>query len=113
MRRRKSPICFDDSIFYKLVADINCYLLQSLPYVLKTGVKEIRIPRSDIDAIQLKRGWFGATVRVRVKSIKWLAGLPDCENGELTLHVARRDRDRAVDFVRVLSPENSPGTPAA
>src|SRR2546421_8060390 len=39
MRPRKSPICFDDSIFYKLVTDISCYLLPSLPYVLKTGVK--------------------------------------------------------------------------
>ncbi|HWW02576.1 MAG TPA: hypothetical protein VNZ64_22955 [Candidatus Acidoferrum sp.] len=71
--------------------------------LLKSDPKEIRIPRAEIDGIRLERGWFGAKVHIRVKSLKWLTDLPGCDNGEVTLQVARRDRDQASDFVRVLS----------
>ena len=70
--------------------------------VLRSGVKEILIPRSEIDVVRLKRGWFGTQVHIRVKSLKWLADLPGRENGEVTLHIARRDRDQAAAFVQVL-----------
>ena len=72
--------------------------------LFKSGMKEIRIPRSEVDVVRLKRGWFGAKVHIRLKSMKWLAELPGCENGEVTLHVARRDRDQAMAFVQVLGP---------
>ena len=71
--------------------------------LLKSGLKEIRIPRTEIDIVRLKRGWFGAKVHIRVKSMKWLAELPGCDNGEVILHVARRDRDQAANFVQMLS----------
>jgi len=72
--------------------------------VLKSGVKEIRVPQSEIDVLRFHRGWFRSRIYVRLKSLKWLAELPGRENnGELTLHVARRDRDRAEEFVRMLS----------
>ena len=70
--------------------------------VFRSGVKEIHIPRAEVDGVQLKRGWFGAKVSIRFKSMKWLADLPGCDNGEVTLHVARRERDRAAEFVQVL-----------
>jgi hypothetical protein len=34
--------------------------------------------------------------------MKWLADLPSCDNGEVTLHVARRERDQAAEFVQML-----------
>jgi hypothetical protein len=70
--------------------------------LFKSSAKEIRIPRSEIDVVRLKRGWFGGKVSIRVKSLKWLADLPGCDHGEVALHVARRDRDRAAEFVRAL-----------
>ena len=70
--------------------------------LFKSGVKEIRIPRAEVDVVRLKRGWFGAKVHTRLKSMKWLADLPGCDNGEVTLYVARRDRDQAQAFVRRL-----------
>ncbi len=70
--------------------------------LLKSSTREIRIPRAEIDVVRLKRGWFGAELHIRVKSLKWLADLPGCDNGEVTLHVARRDRDQAAAFVQVL-----------
>ena len=72
--------------------------------LFKTGVKEIRIPRSEIDAIHHRQGWFTDKLRIRVKSMRWLADLPGCDTGQVTLHVARRDRAQAASFVQVLAP---------
>ena len=71
--------------------------------VFKSGLKEVRIPRAEIESVRLKRGWFGARVRICVKSMKWLADLPGCDRGEINLHVSRPDRDRAADFVKVVA----------
>jgi hypothetical protein len=38
-----------------------------------------------MDVIRLKRGWFGANLHIRVKSLKWLADLPGCDNGEVNV----------------------------
>jgi hypothetical protein len=81
---------------------IEFVITDTVVNVLRSGVKEILIPRSEIDVVRLKRGWFGTQVHIRVKSLKWLADLPGCENGEVTLHIARRDRDQAAAFVQVL-----------
>ena len=43
-----------------------------------------------------------AKVHIRLKSMKWLADLPGCDNGEVTLHVARQERDQAAEFVQML-----------
>ncbi len=75
----------------------------SVVSVFKSGMKEIHIPRSEIDVVRFRRGWFGAKVHIRVKSLRWLADLPGCDNGEVTLHVARRDRDQAASFVSLLT----------
>jgi hypothetical protein len=71
--------------------------------IFKSGMKEIHIPRSEVDVVRFKRGWFGAKVCIRFKSMKWLAELPGCEHGEVILHIARRDRDRAAAFVHMLA----------
>ena len=70
--------------------------------LIKSDVKEVRVPRAEVALVRLKRGWFGAKVYIRLKSMKWLAELPGCEHGEITLRVARPDRDTAASFVQVL-----------
>ena len=81
---------------------IEFVVTDTVANVFKSGVKEIVIPRSEIDVVRLKRNWFATRVRIRVKSLKCLADVPGCENGEVTLHIARRDRDQAAAFVQVL-----------
>ena len=70
--------------------------------VLKSGVKEIRIPQSEIASIELKQGWFRSRLTIRLKSMKWLADLPTRNQAELILHIKRRDRDQVVNFARIL-----------
>ena len=77
-------------------------LKETVLSVLKSGMKQIQIPRTELDLVQLKQGWFGSKVRIRVKSLRWLADLPGCDTGEVSLRIARSDRDRALEFVRFL-----------
>ena len=71
--------------------------------VIKSDVKQISVPRAEIASVSLRRGWFGAKVLIRVKSLSWLADLPGCEGGEVWLYIARRDRDLAAAFVKALA----------
>src|SRR5271165_1976618 len=64
--------------------------------VFQSNVKEIHIPRDEVEFARLARGWFATKVHIRVKSMKWLADLPGCDSADFTLHVARRDREQAV-----------------
>ena len=64
-KQRKYPICFNDWIFYKLVADTGCYLLSSLPYELKTDVSlDEYIFRTDKHNVKGHWEWENGTVRV-------------------------------------------------
>ena len=78
-------------------------LKDSVLNVFKTDIKEIRIPRSEIDTVHFRQGWFINKLRIRVKSMRWLADLPGSDSGEVTLHVARRDRAQAADLVHILA----------
>jgi hypothetical protein len=82
---------------------LELVIKDSLINVFGSGVKEIRIPRTELAAVGLKRGWFGAKIRIGVKSLRLLQDLPNCESGEVSLHIARRDRDLAARFAQLLS----------
>ncbi len=70
--------------------------------VLKSGVKEVHIPQSEIESMRIKHGIFGDKMKIRVKSMHWLAALPGCDSCELTLRVARRNRAQAAGVVQLL-----------
>jgi hypothetical protein len=72
--------------------------------LLKTDVKEIRIPVKEIDSVQLLRKWWG-TSRRGVRIVLHAIGLatfkdiPGASHRQLVLNVARRDVDMAQAFV--------------
>ena len=70
--------------------------------LIKTDVKEVRIPRAEIGAIYLKRGLFNDKLIIRVKSLAVLQDFPGCDNCDITLRVARRDRGQSSDIVVLL-----------
>ena len=70
--------------------------------IFKSGIREIRVPQSEIDLIRVERGWFRDKLRIRFRSIKWLTDMPGCHDGEVTLRTAKRDRQQTEDFVRLL-----------
>ena len=64
-KQRKYSICFNDWIFYKLVADTSCYLSSRLPYKLKTDVSlDEYIFQTDKYNVKGLWEWENRTVRV-------------------------------------------------
>ena len=76
--------------------------------IFKTGIREIRIPQSEIASLALRQGWFKDKIHIRLKSLRWLAELPGGDTDELTLHVSRRDRSQATIFLHTLRPSTPP-----
>ena len=71
--------------------------------LLKTGVKEVRIPLSDILDIKFKKGMFkyGAKIEIRFKSLAKLGDLP-IKDGKISLKIPRDDHQRADETVQTL-----------
>ena len=87
---------------------IEFMIKDSVVNVFKSGLKEIRIPQSEIDFVRYKQGWFCNKIQIRVKSLRWFADLPGCDEAELTLLVSRADRERAAELARILSGPPNP-----
>ena len=68
--------------------------------VIPGGVKEVRIPISDLLDVKFKKGLFriGAKIELRTKTFGTLAALPN-NNGKVTLKLVRDDFERAETAV--------------
>jgi hypothetical protein len=71
--------------------------------LVKTGVKEARLPLTDILDVKFKKGFFklGAKIEIRLKSFTKLNELP-YENGKIKLKIRREDHQRAEEAVKTL-----------
>jgi hypothetical protein len=71
--------------------------------LVKTGVKEARLPLADILDVKFKKGFFklGAKIEIRLKSFTKLNELP-YENGKIKLKIRREDHQRAEEAVKTL-----------
>jgi hypothetical protein len=71
--------------------------------LVRTGVKEARLPLADILDIKFKKGFFklGAKIEIRLKSFTKLNELP-YEDGKIKLKIRREDHQRAEEAVKTL-----------
>jgi hypothetical protein len=71
--------------------------------LVKTGIKEVRIPLADILDIKFKKGMFkyGAKIEIRFKSLAKLSELP-IKDGKIALKIPREDHQRADETVQTL-----------
>lgn len=69
--------------------------------VIRAGVKEVRIPLSEILDVKFRKGLFkrGAKIEVRMRTFAKLAELPSTD-GKLTLKIIRDDFERADAAVK-------------
>ena len=76
--------------------------------VIGGGVKEVRIPLSEILDVKFRKGLFkrGAKIEVRMRTFAKLAELPNTD-GKLTLKIIRDDFERAEGSVRQIQHELS------
>lgn len=68
--------------------------------LIKTGVKEIRLPLVEILDVKFRKGFFrlGAKIEIRLKNFAMLSELPS-KDGKLTLKIVRDDFERAQEAV--------------
>jgi hypothetical protein len=71
--------------------------------MLKTGVKEVRIPLAEILDVKFKKGFFkfAAKIEIRLKSLAKLHELP-VKDGKVSLNIPRDDFERASEAVKTL-----------
>ncbi len=71
--------------------------------LVKSGVKESRLPLTEILDIKFKKGVlkYGAKIEIRLKSLAKLSELP-YERGKITLKIRRDDHERADEAVKNL-----------
>lgn len=63
--------------------------------LLKGGVKEVSIPWSGLMDLKLKAGWFTTRMRLVVKSVRSLDGVPGAVGSQVLLGVERKHRPLA------------------
>jgi hypothetical protein len=69
--------------------------------VIKTEVREARIPLKEIAGITLHQSWFGFSnkLALQLASMKQVTSLPGMRQGKILLPIARVDRDAAQRLV--------------
>jgi hypothetical protein len=70
--------------------------------LVSTGVRETRLPMSEILDIKFRKGFFGrgAKIEIRLKSLARLAEMPN-NDGKLILKLAKEDVERAERAIAV------------
>ncbi len=66
--------------------------------VLKSGVKNLVIPWSELANLQLRKGWFSTRFLLTVHSLRTLQEVPGAEACQVTLSVARQHRPVAEEL---------------
>ena len=71
--------------------------------LIKTGVKEVRIPLAEILDVKFKKGVFkyAAKIEIRLKNYARLSELPN-NDGKISLKIRREDHERASETVKNL-----------
>lgn len=62
--------------------------------VLKSGARSVRVPLDALLSVRYTAGWFWLypAIELRVRDIRALTGLPECEQGSVSLGLKFRDR---------------------
>lgn len=61
----------------------------------KSALKEVRIPYSDLEEMEWKKGFFRSKIILVGKTMRSLNDVPGAEQGRLVMNVKRKDRDDA------------------
>ncbi|MBE0645334.1 MAG: hypothetical protein IH600_14725 [Bacteroidetes bacterium] len=66
--------------------------------VIKSRVRDLRIPFEEIDDIQFLDRWYRRRFVVQLHSLKLLADFPNSKSGRIVLKIARAQRLRMREF---------------
>ena len=69
--------------------------------MMKTGVKEVRVPIAEIEELKIKKRFFKLTLEIWLNNFKTVSEIPN-KDGRIILQLSRDDRTRAEQAVKVL-----------
>lgn len=67
--------------------------------ILKSGVKAVEVPFSEVDSLRIYRKWFRTTVEILGKSMKIFEEIPGSNQGRVLLKIKRKDRELAENAI--------------
>jgi hypothetical protein len=83
----------------------------SLVGLVKSGIKQVRIPLADLVSVALERRWFGLSINlvIQVSRMEAVKDVPGMAQGRLVLGIERNNREAAAKFVAELHVPEGPG----
>ncbi len=70
--------------------------------VLKSDLKDVDIPLKNIQEIGYKKSLLDNKLTIKVDDLRLIRELPDSDNSEISLSVARANIEDAIDLVRAI-----------
>jgi hypothetical protein len=70
--------------------------------MIKSGVREVRIPFDDLADLELHKGWFSTKLSIRTRRMTASSRIPGSDGTMAQLHLSRRDRQTAEVLVSTL-----------
>ena len=74
--------------------------------IMKTGIKEVRIPLAEIEEVRVGRKFFKHTFEIWLNNFRTLSEIPN-KDGRVILQISKADRPRAEQAARVLQTARS------
>lgn len=69
--------------------------------IMKTGIKEVRVPLIEIETVEVRKKFFRHTLEIWLNNFKTLNEIPN-KDGRIRLQIAKDDRGRAEQIKRLL-----------
>ena len=69
--------------------------------IMRTGVKEVRVPLAEIETVEIRKKFFRHTLEIWLNNFKTLNEIPN-KDGRIVLQIAKDDRARADQIKRLL-----------
>lgn len=69
--------------------------------MMKTGVKEVRVPIGEIEDLKIKKRFFKFTLEIWLNNFKTVSEIPN-KDGRIILQIAKDDRTRAEQAIKIL-----------
>ncbi len=74
--------------------------------IMKTGIKEVRIPLKEIEEVRVNKKFFKHTLEIWLNNFRTLSEIPN-KDGRIILQISKEDRPRAEQAARVLQTARS------
>ncbi len=74
--------------------------------IMKTGIKEVRIPLKEIEEVRVGRKFFRHSLEIWLNNFRTLSEIPN-KDGRIILQISKEDRPRAEQAARVLQTARS------